>query len=427
MTDAIAIVRMNDHKKTIKSRNIFVKGVSHCMRVVVTVEHRFVRTPDGAVWTQTMFAYSYWMRYFDVFDEVLVVARIREVPTVSSDWLHADGERVSFVAIPYYIGPWQYLLKAAQVQRTARQAVAANDAVIFYAASQIADCIQPMLLKSGHPYSVYVIADPYDVFAPGSVKSPLRPFFRWWSPHRLRKHCTAANATAYITEKALQRRYPPNPGAFITHFSMTELSESTFVSAPRCLQLEKRPLILITVASLAQLYKAPDVLIDAVAVCVQEGLDLKLMVVGDGKYRPELEARAKTRGLEERVCFRGQLTAGNAVRTELDRADVFVLPSHQEGLPRAMVEAMARALPCIGSTVGGIPELLAAEDLVSPGDVEGLARKIREVVTNPQRMTEMSARNLETSKQYRDEIIQKKRIAFYRYVREMTEAWLKQK
>jgi glycosyltransferase involved in cell wall biosynthesis len=131
--------------------------------------------------------------------------------------------------------------------------------------------------------------------------------------------------------------------------------------------------------------------------------------------------------LGERVCFRGQLTAGNAVRAELDRADLFILPSHQEGLPRAMVEAMARALPCIGSTVGGIPELLPHEDLVPPGDVAALASKIREVVTNPERMTRMSARNLEKAKEYTDEVLYEQRNEFYHYVREITEDWLKQK
>ena len=66
----------------------------------------------------------------------------------------------------------------------------------------------------------------------------------------------------------------------------------------------------------------------------------------------------KAKALRDRVRFRGQLTTPVDVRAELDRADLFVLPSRQEGLPRAMIEAMARALPCIGSSVGGIPELL---------------------------------------------------------------------
>jgi glycosyltransferase involved in cell wall biosynthesis len=178
------------------------------------------------------------------------------------------------------------------------------------------------------------------------------------------------------------------------------------------------------VGTLAHLYKGPDVLIDAVARCLQAGLDLRLKLVGDGKHRKQLEARAAGQGLAGRVTFLGQLSAGAAVRDVLDEADAFVLPSRTEGLPRAMVEAMARALPCIGSTVGGIPELLPAEDMVPPGDVEALASKIREVVTNPRRMARMSASNLEKAQEYREEVLAQRRAEFYRHVQEHTETWL---
>lgn len=372
-----------------------------------------------------MFAHSYWVRYLDVFDQVRVVARVREVPNVPSDWIHANGEGVSFAAVPHFIGLWQYLRRAQQVKRAVRNAVGANDAVILYASSQIANCIEPRLRQTGHPYSVYVIADPYDVFAPGSVKHPLSPFFRWWFPRQLQRQCASACAAAYITEHALQRRYPPAPDTFSIHFSMAELPDTAFVSAPRSPGQGMRTFTLIIVGTLAQLYKAPDVLIDGVAACVREGLDLKLILVGDGKHRTELEARAAALGLEDRICFRGQLTTGNAVRAQLDQSDLFVLPSHQEGLPRAMIEAMARGLPCIGSTVGGFPELLPPEDMVPPGDVAALARKIREVVTNPERMARMSARNLEKAKEYRDEVLCEQRSVFYRYLRGKTEARLK--
>ncbi|MGL4378865.1 MAG: hypothetical protein ACRCT1_20695, partial [Microcoleaceae cyanobacterium] len=56
-----------------------------------------------------------------------------------------------------------------------------------------------------------------------------------------------------------------------------------------------------------------------------------------------------------------------------------------------------------------------------------LATKIRQVITDPDRMERMSARNLQTAKEYRDEILQKQRIEFYRYVREITAAWLEKK
>jgi glycosyltransferase involved in cell wall biosynthesis len=185
------------------------------------------------------------------------------------------------------------------------------------------------------------------------------------------------------------------------------------------------PYTLITVGSLGHFYKAPDILIDAVGGCIQEGWDLRLVLVGDGKHRLELESRAAALGLDARVRFAGQLPAGAAVREELDKADLFVLPSRQEGLPRAMVEAMARGLPCIGSTVGGIPELLPPEDLVTPGEVGALIGKLQEVLGDPGRMARMSVRNLEKAWAYRDEALEARRFAFYRRVKEKTEAWRK--
>ena len=395
------------------------------MKVIVALEHRFASTPDGAVWTESQFPSSFWKRYLEVFDQVIVVARIRKVPSVSPMWQRADGEDVSFAAVPHYIGPWQYLLKAQQVKHAARNAVGVNDAVIFRVGSQIAQCIGPVLRRSGHPYGVEVVADPYDVFAPGSVRHPLRPVFRWLFPRRLRCTCVEASAASYVTKYALQRRYPPAPNAFATYYSDVELPEKAFVTIPRSPRQEMSTFTLICIGTLGQLYKAQDVLIDAVAICIKEGLDLKLILVGDGKHRRQLESQAKNLGLEERVCFRGWLAAGDAVRQELDQADLFVLPSHQEGLPRAMIEAMARGLPCIGSRVGGIPELLFSEDMVSAGDVAALADKISEVVTDSERMASMSARNLKKAKGYREYILRQRRNAFYRYLREKTELWLK--
>ncbi len=397
------------------------------MNLVVTLDHRFDRTPNGAVWTSAAYTYLSWERYLDVFDHVRLVARVREVPSVSPDRTRSDGEGVSFAAVPYYHGPWQYLRRAWQVQRAARNAVGASDAVILRVSQQISACVQPLLRQTGHPYGVEVIGDPYDAFAPGSVKHPLRRFFRWWIPRRLRRECAGACAAAYVTEHALQRQYPPAPDAFSTYYTDVELPDTAWVSLPRSPQPERRTFTLIIVGALTHLTKGPDVLIDAVAICVQEGLDLRLVLVGGGRYQQQLEAQAAALELGRRVCFLGQLPAGEAVRTQLDQADLFVLPSHQEGLPRAMIEAMARALPCIGSTVGGIPELLPSEDMVRPGDVSALAHKICEMVTNPERMARMSARNLEKAQEYREAVLRERRNAFCRHVKDRTEAWLEAK
>ena len=93
------------------------------------------------------------------------------------------------------------------------------------------------------------------------------------------------------------------------------------------------------------------------------------------------------------------------------------MPSRAEGLPRALLEAMARGCPCIGSNVGGIPELLAEADLVPPGDPEALAEKILEVAGNPERLKSMGKRNLVKARQFSPELLKEVRRDFFRYVR----------
>jgi glycosyltransferase involved in cell wall biosynthesis len=395
------------------------------MKVLVTASARFAITSDGNFWTaNASLRYNFWTGYLEVFDEVHLVARAKFHSSPPTGWNLVTGPGIKAVPVPYFIGPWEFIKNYANVRKAVNRVALDAEAVILRLPCTIGTEVRGSL-PSRRPYAVEVVADSYDSMAPGSIRHPLRPLFRWWFPRVLKQQCLEATAAAYVTKEALQRRYPCPK--FSVSLSDVQLPEEALVSKPRPLREAIGTCTLIFVGTMAQLYKAPDVLIKAVAVCVQEGLDIKLILLGDGLYRAELEALAATLGLGQRVGFQGWLPTSEAVREELDRADIFVLPSHQEGLPKAMIEAMARSLPCIGSTVGGIPELLASEDLVPPGDVTALANKIREVATNPERMARMSARNLEKAKDYTDEVLFERRKEFYHYVREETEAWLKEK
>jgi glycosyltransferase involved in cell wall biosynthesis len=394
------------------------------MQVLINASAHFAVTPDRALWTPNpSLVYGFWARYLEVFDAALLLVRARPESAPPAGWNLATGPGVEARPLPDSTGPWGFAKDYARIGRTIDQVLAEPGAVQLRIPCHIGGEVWRRLSRR-RPYGVEVVGDPYDVFAPGSVRHPLRPLFRHWSARQLRRQCAGACAGAYVTQWALQRRYPVGPGALDEYFSDVDLPEAAFVSAPRPPCRTPRATKLIMVGSLAQLYKAPDVLLDAVAMCVKAGLDLRLRIVGDGKFRPELQARAGALGLGERAILCGQLTAGDPVRWELDQADLFVLASHQEGLPRAMIEAMARALPCIGSSVGGIPELLAPEDLVPPGDAGALARKIREVVTDPERMAGMSVRNLGKAKEYTGETLRSRRVPFYEHVRAETTRWL---
>ena len=241
------------------------------MRVSVVLEHRFMRTADSKVWTNGPFPHSFFARYLTTFDGVSVVARVRRADTPSANWRRAGGAGVSFCSVPHYVGPGQYLAQAAQVRSRARQAVGRQEAVILRVPSQVAICVEPILRAIDQPYGVEVVGDPRDALSRRANPHPLRSLFRWHHCRRLKEQCAGACATAYVTSGTLRKRYPPAPETFTTAYSSVELPHEYFLTQPRDLHPGKRSFGLISVGSLDHLYKAPDVLIDAVGECVQQG------------------------------------------------------------------------------------------------------------------------------------------------------------
>lgn len=105
--------------------------------------------------------------------------------------------------------------------------------------------------------------------------------------------------------------------------------------------------------------KGLDVLLDALALLPPDAA-WELHLAGDGPFRPELEARAGALGLGERVRFRGWMDRAGLAR-ELPGMDLFVFPSRDEGMPNAVLEAMASGLPVAATRIAG------NEELVVPG------------------------------------------------------------
>jgi glycosyltransferase involved in cell wall biosynthesis len=393
------------------------------MRLVVTAEERLQRTPDGAVWSTGTFSNGFWRRYLAVFDEVSVAARVAAVPIVAAGMARVDGDGVSVCCLPHYHGPAQFLRQRTAIRRTLRARVSPEDAVLVRAPSAIGTVLCSVLAGRGQPYGVEVVGDPLDVFAPGAVTHPLRPLFRRWFVAQLRRHCRRAIGAAYVTESSLQARYPTGPAAFSTSYSSIELDTEAFVAQPRVgdprrADGSKNAQVIVTVGSLEQLYKGTDTLLGAVALLRRAGGSARLVVVGDGRYRPMLESLADRLGIADAVEFTGSLPPGAPVRRRLDEADLFVLPSRAEGLPKAVIEAMARGLPCVASTVGGNPELLPADDLVPPGDPQALADRLCAVLSDGSRLAAMSACNLARARDFSIDLLRPRRESFYLALRD---------
>lgn len=135
-------------------------------------------------------------------------------------------------------------------------------------------------------------------------------------------------------------------------------------------------------------------LLDALGLLAARGIDFRWQVVGDGPQREELETRARTLGIAERVFFAGHRPAGELPRL-LAAADVFALPSRSEAAGIAVLEAMASGLPVVAAKSGGVPELVRDGQtgfLVDAGRPEELAAAIERVFAEPQLAAALGAK-----------------------------------
>lgn len=138
-------------------------------------------------------------------------------------------------------------------------------------------------------------------------------------------------------------------------------------------------------------------LIDAFAAVAASRPDARLVIVGGGPLEAELRERAGERGLGDRVLLTGQRPG---VAGLLPAFDTFVLSSRHEGLPLALLEAMASGLPAIATRVGGIPEVLTDGvdgRLVPPGDVAALTAAIAGVLDDPDGAARLATAGRETA------------------------------
>jgi glycosyltransferase involved in cell wall biosynthesis len=124
--------------------------------------------------------------------------------------------------------------------------------------------------------------------------------------------------------------------------------------------------------------KGVDVLLEAIARAMPRRA-LRAAIVGSGPDETWLRRQARRRGIDHLVTFHGLLPA----RQALQRGRLLVLPSRAESFPYVMLEAMAAARPIIASRTGGIPELVAADSLVPPGDAAALLAAIEAVLRYP--------------------------------------------
>lgn len=148
--------------------------------------------------------------------------------------------------------------------------------------------------------------------------------------------------------------------------------------------------LVITVGTLKE-QKGHRYLIDAAAAVIEHLPEVHFILIGDGPLRSALQNHVRARGLASRVHFLGER---HDVAALLAISDMFVLPSLWEGLPMALIEAMAAGLPIVATNVSGTKQVMIAGEtglIVPPGNVAALAAAIIELLSDPIRAVAMGA------------------------------------
>jgi glycosyltransferase involved in cell wall biosynthesis len=179
-------------------------------------------------------------------------------------------------------------------------------------------------------------------------------------------------------------------------------------SAPPRAERPAGPLVVGTAANLEH-WKGVDVLVRAASLMRSP---VRLEVFGQGALRGELERQARDAGVDAR--FHGFVPD---LRARLAELDVYALPSRGDNLPVSILEAMAAALPVVGTRVGGIPELVADGEtgrIVELDDAEGLARALDELAERPEQRLAMGRAGAErVSEHFSAERVARRMIELY--------------
>jgi glycosyltransferase involved in cell wall biosynthesis len=147
------------------------------------------------------------------------------------------------------------------------------------------------------------------------------------------------------------------------------------------LGIGKKTLVVGSVGRLSQ-EKGHRILLEAFKKLQSERDNIRLVIIGDGPLRQELEQMSSDLGLSNAVVFTGQV---NDAASYYRVFDIFVLPSFTEGLPLALLEAMSTAKPVVASSVGGIPAIFSKAPigrLVTPGNPDHLAAALSELISD---------------------------------------------
>ncbi|RZF58887.1 glycosyltransferase family 4 protein [Sphingobacterium corticibacterium] len=391
------------------------------MKVLFVHDHRFAYI-DNDYYSPGGLPNTVWSRYLNYFQEVVVLGRTltennKEKLTMSS------RDRVTFELLNYLEAHANTYRYKSRVKQDIKNIIEKHNinAVVARLPSELGYAVIDVCREIKLPYAVEVVACAYDAIA----NYRFTPWYNYrnlaikilapFSYRKMRRYVGGAEHVIYVTENFLQIRYPANSTAIVSYASNVELpnfEENVLNNHISLLEEKKKELRFGMIGNVDVLYKGYDITLKALALIKDEIPPFKLYLVGGGKG-DAVRNIARELGLIDNLVFVGKLRSGPQVFHFLDKLDLYLHPSRQEGLPRSLIEAMGRGCPCLGSKTAGIPELLLVESLHDTGDHKKLSAQILELINSKEKQINAAKVNFMKAKEYNMDILAGRRNVFF--------------
>jgi glycosyltransferase involved in cell wall biosynthesis len=272
------------------------------------------------------------------------------------------------------------------------------------AADAVIEDIGPDIISSNNFKSALVVGTlwrhrnvPLVVHMRGWYSPDMMP---WWGKELIKRRCSGVIAVSFATRNALMLSGVERDKLFLLHnpVDVAKIRERSLLRIEKDLpQLQRK--VRIVVPATIHRAKGQHTAVRAMKELVERGCDAVLWLAGDYKnadenrgYLDVVMETAREYGVESRVEW---LNGRNDIARVMEKATVVALPSHSEGHPRSILEAMALSKPIVATPVGGILDMIldgVTGRLFEVEDAKGMAQCIMDIIENEEEAIRMGER-----------------------------------
>ena len=344
-------------------------------------------------------------RYLSLGDSITYIMRLKVISdSERNKYSLIKNENFSFVEIPNFLSISK-LFNRRKAIKIIKEGVNNHDIIVARLPSAAGAIAVEYARSINKPILIEMVACVYDALWNYDWRGKLLANYKLKKYQNILKN---SSHVIYVTNEFLQKRYPTKGKSI--GCSDVVLNDIDFtILEKRLLKIDnlQEELILGTVAAIDVPYKGQADVINVLAKYKKN--KIKYNIVGQGNSS-KLQNLVEKNQLQNQVAILGSLSH-DKVFEFIDSIDLYIQPSKQEGLPRAVIEAMSRACPVIGSNIAGIPELINKAALFEAGNLDAIGKLFSNI--DKEVLKKWAEENFEKAQEFKKEILDDKRMQFY--------------